>query len=134
MVNDEIIKEIDKTHELSNEALKFKQFDRYIEYFSENLKYVQLNGKEIGKRQLIQDITNYFRRIKSFSSKYERKDYTINKDCVVETLVQQSKVSLRIFIFFSKNWTVEREGVYEWIKVNDSWKIVKVKILKEKVF
>lgn len=129
----ELIKEIDNVHKLVNDALKLKQFDRYIECFSDDLLYKQLNGKTIGKKQLVKDIRHYFGRIRKFSSTYEREDYSIENDRVIENIVQESNVSLRIFIFFSKNWTIEREGTYEWMKVNGSWKIFKVQILKEKV-
>ena len=134
VADNEIIKEIDNLHKGANDALQYKQFDRYIDFFNDGLQYKQLNGKTIGKTQLIKDTSNYFDRIQEFSSLYERKDFKIENQRIIETLVQQVSVSIRLFIFFSKNWKVEREGIYQWEKINDSWKIVKVEILKERVF
>jgi hypothetical protein len=133
MKDSELLKEIEDVHIASYEAMKNNKLETYIEFFTDDLQYKQLNGKIIGKAQLAKDIQIYFNRIRSFSGRYERKEITIDKDRIVEKLIQHSKVSLRIFIFFSKNWTIEREGIYEWLKVNGSWKIYKVEILKEKV-
>jgi hypothetical protein len=133
MVDNEIIKEIDNLHKSANEALRLKQFDRYMDFFSDSLQYKQLNRKTIGKKQLVKDVSNYFDRIQKFSSQYERKNCTIGNQKVIETLIQQTSASLRVFVFFSKNWIIEREGIYEWEKINNTWKIVKVEILKETV-
>jgi hypothetical protein len=109
-------------------------FDRYMDFFSEGLQYKQLNRKTIDKIKLTKDTRNYFDRIQKFSSRYERKDFKIEGQRIIETLIQQASVSIRVFIFFSKNWKVEREGLYELEKINDSWKIVKVEIINERVF
>lgn len=134
MVDNETIKEIDNLHKKANEALEQKQFDRYMDFFGDGLQYKQLNGKTIGKTELIKDTSNYFNRLQEFSSRYERKGFKIENQKIIETLIQQASLSIRVFIFFSKNWKVEREGIYEWEKINDSWKIVKVEILKERVY
>jgi len=133
MVNEDLINEIDSVHKSANDALRLKQFDRYMECFSDDLQYKQLNGKTIGKKQLVNDTRHYFGRIQNYSGSYKREDYSIEKNSITERLIQYTKVSIRVFIFFSKNWTVEREGIYQWVKVNDSWKISRVDILKEKL-
>ena len=132
--DNELIKEIDDLHKLGNEALEQKQFDRYMDLFGDRLQYKQVNGKIIDKRQLTKDTSNYFNRIQKVSSRYERKDFKIENQRIIETLVQHATASIRVFVFFSKNWTVEREGIYELEKINGSWKIVKVEILKERIF
>ena len=134
MTDAELSKEIDSAHIAANEALKNKKFDAYIQFFDDSLQYEQPNGKIIGKAKLSDDIKLYFNRIKSYSGSFHRKEININGDKVIEILTQHAKITIKIFIFFSKNWTVEREGIYEWIKVNGNWKICKVKVLAEKVF
>lgn len=129
-----LIIEIDKAHKEANQALKNKDFTTYARAFSNNLRYKQLNGAIIGKEQLTKSIKTYFSRIQEFSSDYERKEFkVINEAQVVEKLIQHSKVSIRIFIFFSKKWNIEREGIYEWEKTNNLWKIVRVTIINESV-
>jgi 3-phenylpropionate/cinnamic acid dioxygenase small subunit len=134
MIDAELTQEIDKAHTAANEALKNKKLDTYIQFFDDGLQYEQLNGKIIGKAKLTDDIKLYFNRIKSYSGSFHRKEINTTGDRVIEVLTQHAKITIKVFIFFSKNWTVEREGIYEWIKVNGNWKICKVKILAEKVF
>lgn len=134
MIDAELAKEIDNAHIAANEALKNKKLDAYIHFFDDGLQYEQLNGKTIGKVKLADDIKKYFNRVKKVSSSFQKKEFNISEGRVIERLVQNTKVSIKVFIFFSKSWTFEREGIYEWIKVNGNWKICKVKILAEKVF
>jgi len=134
LAESQLINEIDAIHKVANDALRQKDLYAYITVFADKLAYKQLNGKIIGKRQLIKNIKVYFTRIKNYKSEYERKDFSAEDDVITERLIQKAIVAIRVFIFFSKNWTVEREGVYEWEKIDGTWKIVKVEIIKEKTF
>jgi len=134
MIDETLIKEIDKAHFASNEAQLDKDFDLYMSIFSAELQYKQLNGKTIEKKQLANNVKSYFDRVKSLSSSYQRTEIDFTDGKITETLIQYSEVSLRIFIFFSKKWTVEREGIYEWIKEKDQWRIGRVEVLEEKIF
>src|SRR5688572_29411734 len=110
------IEEIDRAHASANLALKNKDFDAFIDHFSYNLKYKQLNGKTIDKRKVTTDTKKYFDRIQNYSSHYDRLNSFFDKGLFVEKLLQKSTVAMRVFIFFSKKWTVEREGIYKWEK------------------
>ena len=134
MNSESLVKEIDEMHQLSKEALSQKRFESYIELFSDNLKYKQFDGKIIDKKELARNTASYFNRLKTATSKFERKNYNIEGNRFTENLIQTATASIRVFIFFTKSWTVEREGIYEWIKEEGSWKIEKVEILHEKVF
>lgn len=129
-----LIKEIDEMHRLSKEALANKKFESYLEIFSENLTYKQFNGKVIDKKELTRNTASYFNRLKSATSKFERKKYTLKGNRFTENLIQTATSSIKVFIFFTKKWTVEREGIYEWINIKGNWKIEKVEILNEKVY
>lgn len=134
MDKEKILKEIDEMHKFSSEALGQKRFDAYINIFSDNLTYKQLNGKIIDKKQLAKDTALYFSRLKNSNSQYERTDFSIEGNRFTENLIQKATASIKIFFFFTKKWTVERAGIYEWIKTEDNWKIEKVEILNEKVY
>lgn len=134
MDTEKILKEIDKMHQFSNETLGQKRFDAYINVFSDNLTYKQLNGRIIDKMQLAKDTAFYFGRLKSFTSQYERKNYSNTEKRFTENLIQKSTVSIKVFFFFIKKWTIEREGIYEWINNDGNWRIEKVEILNEKVY
>jgi len=128
-----VITEVDKTHLAANLALENRDFDTYIGYFSDDLKYKQLNGKTIDKNQLSYDTKRYFYRIKSFDGTYNRLSSSFENDLFIEKLVQKVAVTIRVFIFFSKKWVVEREGTYKWKKVNGDWKISDVEVTNEKI-
>jgi hypothetical protein len=127
-----LITEVDKTHLAANLALKNRDFDAYMGYFSDDLKYKQSNGKTIDKGQLSYDTKRYFYRIKSFDGMYTRLSSSFENDLFIEKLVQKATVTIRVFIFFSKKWTVEREGTYKWEKVDGDWKILDVEVTNEK--
>ena len=133
MDKEKILKEIDEMHQFSNEALAQKRFNDYINIFSDDLIYKQFNGKIIDKKQLAKDTALYFSRIKAAVSQYERKDYSIEGNRFTENLIQKASATISVFFFFTKKWTVERNGIYEWIKNEANWEIEKVEILSEKV-
>ena len=108
------VKEIDKMHLSANTALKNKDIKGYLEIFSDDLRYTQANGKTIDKRTLAHDIDKYFTRIIQHNSRYERKKFLIENNVVIETLIQHASVRIKVFLFFSKSFSIEREGIYKW--------------------
>jgi hypothetical protein len=128
-----LLEEINNSHSAANDALKNRMFEKYINLFGENLEYKQLNGKIIGKNALVNDIKFYFNRVLSYTNSYERKSFTIGNDIITEDLIQHIDVSLRVFVFFSKNWKVQRRGIYTWMYSNNSLRITRVEILEEKI-
>ena len=134
MEDDALIREIESAHLSANNALKKKDFASYAQHFSNDLKYRQLNGRTIDKKALMNDVALYFDRVVRSSSEYKRTSLQITDNRVTERLIQKSTVALRALVFFSKEWTVEREGIYEWKKDNGIWQIASVEILSEKVY
>jgi hypothetical protein len=129
----QIIAEIDTAHSAANLAQKNKDIGTYIGCFSNDLKYKQLNGKIIDKKQLLQDVQSYFDRVRSHISTYDRVSSSVGSDLFIEKIVQKAIVTISVFIFFSKTWTVEREGIYEWKKEDGHWKISTVEVTSEKI-
>jgi len=134
MDREKLLEEIDNMHQLANELLGQKRFDSYINLFSDSLRYKQINGKSIDKKELAKNTALYFSRLKSTISQYERKSYSIDENRFTENLIQKATASIRVFIFFTKKWTVEREGIYQWSKREGTWEIENIEILSEKVY
>lgn len=126
--------EIDAAHASANEALQQKDFAAYAQHFADDLSYTQLDGRTIDKTRLVRDISVYFNRIKKVTNAYDRISFEVLPDKITELLHQKSHIAIKVFVFFSKKWTVEREGIYEWKKNKDRWEISTVKILAEKVY
>lgn len=134
MVEETLLKAIDNAHAIANQAQQDKNFDKYMGTFANDLLYKQINGKTIGKKQLEADVKRYFTRVKSFSSNYQRTEISFQEEEITERLTQHSEVSIRVFIFFTKKWTVERKGIYKWKMINGDWKIFNVEVLNERIF
>lgn len=128
-----VIEDIDQSHLKANQALQNKEFASYMNIFSDDLTYKQMNGKSINKGQLSNDTHKYFARIISYSNNYERIHFSMENDFFIEKLVQKATVTIRVFLFFSKKFKVEREGIYKWKKVDNVWKIAEVEIVNEKI-
>lgn len=128
-----VIEDIDQSHLKANQALQNKEFASYMNIFSDDLIYKQMSGKSINKGQLSNDTHKYFARIISYSNNYERIHFSMENDFFIEKLVQKATVTIRVFLFFSKKFKVEREGIYKWKKVDNVWKIAEVEIVNEKI-
>jgi len=134
MVNTELLlAEIDNSHSIANDALKNRMFENYIDVFGDDLKYKQLDGKIIDKARLSTDIKFYFNRVINYTSSFDRLSFMIEKDVIIEELIQHASISLKVFFFFSKTWKVQRKGIYKWKSIDNSWKIINVEILEEKI-
>jgi hypothetical protein len=129
----EIIDAVDHLHKTSLLALKSKNLEEYISVFDDSLSYRQFDNKIIDKNTLKNDQKSYFSRISSVENSYERLDFKYDNDIFSETLIQISAVSIRVFLFFKKKWTVKRKGIYKWSLKNNEWKIVEVHILYENI-
>lgn len=129
----EIIDAVEHMHKKSILALKSKNLAEYLSLFDDSLSYRQFNNKIIDKNTLKKDQKSYFPRISSVDNSYERLNYKYENDIFSETLIQSSAVSIRVFLFFKKNWTVNRKGIYRWKLINSEWKIVEVHILYENI-
>ena len=128
-----ILTEIESRHMFANQSLRNKDLPSYMSIFSSDLEYQQPDKKIIGKKQILRDTQRYFGRIRGIANSYERLEFVYQDGIVTERLIQKSSVGLRIFIFFTKNWQLEREGIYHWRKNNGIWEICKVEILSESV-
>ncbi|WP_062059708.1 hypothetical protein [Aquimarina longa] len=100
---DHILRTIDKTHALAQEAMSQKNLSQYMSVFANELSYKALNKKVITKQQLTKDTKKYFSRILSFKNNYKRINYTIEYNKLFETLIQKAKICIRVFFFFKKN-------------------------------
>ena len=117
--------------------LKIKKYfekgdlDNYISVFSDDLKYIQKDGKTICKQQLFNNQKRYFPRIIHSESNYYRTSFKQENNFFIETLEQKAKISIRVFILFKKIWKIERTATYYWKNINDEYKVYKVEVLDE---
>lgn len=127
-----ILDAVELAHLDSHKALKNKDINLYLSVFSDTAQYTQLNGKTIGKMQLLKDTDAYFDRIHSVDHNYTQDSYSIENNIFTENISQDTSVYIRAFIIFLVKWNVQRKGIYSWQPENGNWKIVSVKITEEK--
>lgn len=131
--HNEIVKELDDAHARAQIAYRAKDVTGYMESFSQDLQYTQLNGTTIGYKQLLHDVERQLAMVSAVDGDYERLNLVIDDKLAIETLVQNAWAEVRVFFFFTKRWHVHRKGIYEWQRRPDGWQIARVRVLAESV-
>jgi hypothetical protein len=131
---DLIAKELDSLHAVARQAYRSRDINAYRALFTEDLRYVQANGKEIGLSQLMRDVARQLAQHKSADSEMVRESISKNGDDSVTQVVRQNATySVSVFFFFSRNWRVDRLGRYTYRKTEGGWRICEVVVLEETV-
>ena len=130
----QLLSELDAAHLAAIEAFTNKSIDAYRACFTPELQYTQANGHTIGLDDLMADVKAQFDRVYSLSTSYTRRAVRRQSaDRVTETLKQSAWIKMRVFIVFTKRWTVERTGDYTWQKIGNQWKLDQVVVKSESV-
>ena len=120
-------------HRKAMKHYRDKNVSAYMDLFSPDLKYRQLNGIEIDKKQLARDVEKQLSRASSSESSYTRESLNIDEDHATEQLVQVASATVRVFLFFHRTWHVRRTGLYTWARTEGGWKIQRVEVLDERI-
>lgn len=132
--DDALIAELDETHATAKRAFVAKDIAAYQDCFTSDLQYTQPDGRVIGRGQLMSDVRKQFARVHSCSTEYHRQSFSRHSDHrVTELLSQSAWIELRVFVFFTKRWQVERKGEYTLRKDGERWRIEKVVVLSEDI-
>lgn len=131
---DEIAKELDEAHALARRAFLNRDINAYREFFTEDLRYIQPDGKPIGLKQLMRDVSKQLAQFKSVDSVFLRESISMNKDgSVTEVGHQNGTYSVTLFFFFTRTWKISRRGQYTFRKTDHGWRICHVEVLSEAV-
>ena len=129
-----IVNELDAFHDAAKQAFLARDLDAYRDLFTVDLRYTQPNGKTITRSQLVRDVGKQLRTFKTVDSQKKRKSVVVNDDGTVTQIVSQSATySVSVFLFFTKSWTIERQGKYTFRKTDTGWKVCNVEVLTEDV-
>ena len=133
MTKNEVIELIDETHARCEKALRSQDLDSYMSIFADSLKYEQVNGKIIHKKQLIHDQKRAWSRIVDMKLKYCRLESSFIDNTFSEVREQNLAIWIKVFWFIRTKWTYHRIGRFDWVQINGEWKINNVKILVERI-
>lgn len=127
-----ITAELDEFHAIAQRAYRARDIDAYRSLFTDDLRYLQPDGKAIGLDQLMRDVAKQFSQLKAADSVFTRKSLTTNEDgTAVEVLNQKAVYSVSVFLIFTKTWTMERRGKYTFRKTAAGWQVCRVEVLSE---
>ena len=130
----QLLSELDAAHSAAIDAYTKKDIDTYRCCFTPQLQYTQADGKTIGLDRLMSDVKAQFDRVHSLGTSYDRKAVKRHSaDHVTETLQQSTWIKMRVFVFFTRHWSIVRSGDYTWLKVGDRWKLDQVVVHSESV-
>ncbi len=130
---DSIEKEIDACHAAAKLAFAHKDIGAYRDIFSPSLAYRQVDGRVIGRDELMRDVAVQFRRLDSAKSAFIREHLSVTSDEAIETLIQEVTIETTAFGFVHRRWKINRRGLYTWIHREGRWMIKQVEVLSETV-
>lgn len=131
---DAIGAELDGIHAAGRRAYLTRDLEGYRALFTDDLRYVQPNGKPIGVARLMRDVAKQLSRFKTVDSESERESLTVNDDGTVTVVaLQKASYSVSVFFFFTKTWKIERRGKYTYRRTRTGWRIADVEVLSETV-
>jgi hypothetical protein len=127
-----IAEELDARHEAAQAALAARDMAAYSGIFSPSLAYRQLDGRVIGRSQLMRENEAQFRNLGAAVSAYTRERLTVAGNEVTELLTQTVLLETSAFGLFHMRWKLTRRGEYTWTKACGAWVIERVEVLSEK--
>ena len=128
-----VIAYLDGKHAEARLAFERKDLVAYTAIFSPQLRYHQLDGKTIGRDQLMRDVRSQFRRLSRVHSSFVREQLDVSDDRVTEVLIQAASAGATAFLVVHRTWAISRKGQYIWKKTEIGWQIDEVFVIEENV-
>ena len=129
-----IADELDSVHASARKAFRARDIDTYCSFFTEDLRYVKPDGKQIGRDELMRDIRKQLAQFKTVDSEMSRETIAMNDDGTVTQILNQNGVySVAVFVIFTKIWNIKRRGKYTYRRTDTGWRICDVEVLSEEL-
>lgn len=123
---------LDELRQRFRVAYMARDYVQCSECFTEDLVYVQPNGKAITRAQLMRDVYKQLKQFKTVDSISEPQTTVVNDDGTVTQLIHQTAMySVSVFFLFTKRWNMRRIGNYTYRRTPDGWRIARVEVLSE---
>ncbi len=131
---DSIANELDAVHAAARQAFLARDLNAYRALFTEDLRYVQPDGKAIGLQQLMRDVGKQLAQYKAVDLEVTRESIANNDDGTVTQFARQDATySVSVFFIFTKTWKIARRGKYTYRIADEGWRICDVEVLSETV-
>lgn len=114
-------------------ALRDRDLDGFFDIYSEDLRFIQVDGKQIDKIELLRQNQNYWSRMHSQILRTECIEYAeMSPTQVSELSHQDMEVKIRGFGIFLTSSIYKRKLKQIWNLENGEWKIAEVKMIEQK--
>ena len=108
---DAIGAELDALQAAARKAFHARDIKGYAAMFTDDLRYVQPDGKAIGLWQLMRDVEKQLRQFKSVDSEVVRESLTMNGDGTVTAVLRQ-KATYSVSVFWIPACAEWRESAF----------------------
>ncbi|MEZ6043257.1 MAG: nuclear transport factor 2 family protein [Planctomycetaceae bacterium] len=129
-----IAAELDSMHASARQAFCARDIDAYRTFFTEDLRYIQADGKQINRDELLRHVRKQLSQFKTVDSEMTRESIAVNNNGTATPILNQTGIyTLSVFVFFTRTWNINRRGKYTYRKTDGRWQICHVEVFSETV-
>jgi ketosteroid isomerase-like protein len=128
----EVGAELEAAHARAKQAYRTKDLESYMDGFTPDLAYKQLDGRVIGRDELRRQVQAQFAAVQDMDGTYSRESLEAAGGDISEVLTQMAWARMRFLGVFRRTWRVERRGRYVWSNSGGVWRIRSVEVLSER--
>jgi len=133
METDLITAEIDTIHQKANLAFERKDIGIYMSQFDDSIQYTNANATVYDRKELVYQTEKYFKKTKEISTTYYRIKSSFENEIFTEKIARKSIVFEK-GIVFAKKQTVQTEEIFNWKRIDGTWKAIGVQVVLEEKY
>jgi len=130
---DLITQELDPIHQKANLAFERKDISLYMNLFDNSIRYTKADATVYDRKELLYQTESFFKKTKNISSSYYRIKSSIEGEVISEKIARKSIVYTK-GLLFAKKQTIQTEEVFQWRKIQDTWKVISVQVVLEEKY
>ncbi|WP_029282125.1 hypothetical protein [Pedobacter sp. R20-19] len=130
---DLITQELDNIHQKANLAFERKDISLYMNLFDNSIRYTKADSTVYDRKELLYQTESFFKKTKDISTSYYRIKSSIEGEILFEKIARKSIVYMK-GLLFAKKQTIQTEEVFQWKKIQDTWKVISVQVVLEEKY
>ncbi|NTE05516.1 hypothetical protein G6M26_25550 [Agrobacterium tumefaciens] len=130
---DLITQELDTIHQKANLAFERKDIILYMSQFDNSIQYTKADAIVYDRKELLYQTESFFKKTKDISTSYYRIKSSIEGEILSEKIARKSIIYMK-GLLFAKKQTIQTEEVFQWKKIQDTWKVISVQVVLEEKY
>ncbi|GGE55930.1 hypothetical protein EV200_10347 [Pedobacter psychrotolerans] len=126
-------KELDTVHQKANLAFEKKDISLYMSQFDNSIQYTKADATIYDRKELLYQTESFFKKTKEISTSYYRIKSSMDGEILSEKIARKSIVYVKGLVF-AKKQTIQTEEVFQWKKIQASWKVISVQVVLEEKY